>query len=345
MLLDTFRLERDRAKSSQVNKDRHHNCYDRAMNPIPRQEVLDAYWRLAHERQAIFFRRLRGEEPPWTEDPILQRFKFCNAYRASDRVSQYLIRNVIYQPGFCCEDSFLRIVLFRLFSKIETWKLLEANHCPVTAQSFEAGVFGETLDRKLAFGESIYTNAFILSAHNAYGHQHKHRNHLALAEAMLRDDLPARIAYAKSLAEVYQQLRAYPMIGPFMAYQLAIDLNYSELIAFDENDFVAPGPGALRGIAKCFTDIGSLSAPEIVQWMVERQEDEFSRLGLQFQSLWGRPLHAIDCQNLFCEIDKYARVAFPHLRSDRVRIKTAFAPTPARIDYFYPPKWGINYRI
>lgn len=312
------------------------------MNPIPRQEVFDAYWRLAHERQAIFFRRLRDEKPPWTEDPILQRFKFCNAYRASDRVSQYLIRNVIYQPGFRCEDTFLRTVLFRLFSKIETWKLLEANHGPIAARLFDAEEFAETLDRRLAGGETIYTNAFILSAHNAFGHQRKHRNHLALVEAMLHDDLPAHIACAKSLEEVFQQLRAYPMIGPFMAYQLAIDLNYSELIAFDENDFVVPGPGALRGIAKCFTSTGSLSMPEIVQWMVERQNDEFARLGLHFQSLWGRPLHAIDCQNLFCEIDKYARIAFPHLKSDRVRMKTRFRPTDSPIEYFYPPTWGIN---
>jgi hypothetical protein len=79
--------------------------------------------------------------------------------------------------------------------------------------------------------------------------------------------------------------------------------------------------------------------------MVERQEDEFKRLGLPFQSLWRRPIHAIDCQNLFCEIDKYARVAFPDLKSDRVRIKTTFSPSLMPIDYFYPPKWGLNDRI
>jgi alpha-glutamyl/putrescinyl thymine pyrophosphorylase clade 1 len=314
----------------------------KGMEPTPRQEPFDAYWRFAAERQAIFFRRLRHEAPPWTDDPILRDYKFCNAYRASDRVSQFLIRDVIYQSGFDCEDTFLRIVLFRLFSKIETWKLLEANHGPITARSFDAGMFGETLDRKLGCGEAIYTNAFILTAHNAFGHLRKHRNHLALVEAMLRDELPARIACAKSLEEVYQQLRAYPMIGLFMAYQLAIDLNYSEIVAFDENDFVAPGLGAQRGIAKCFTSTGSLSDSELIKWMVERQEDEFKRLGLRFQSLWGRPLHAIDYQNLFCEIDKYARIAFPDLKSDRIRIKTKFRPTDSPIDYFYPPKWGIN---
>ena len=57
--------------------------------------AYDTYWRFAAERQAIFFRRFAGAPAPWTDDPILQRYKFTNAYRASDRVSQYLIREVI----------------------------------------------------------------------------------------------------------------------------------------------------------------------------------------------------------------------------------------------------------
>jgi hypothetical protein len=103
-----------------------------------------------------------------------------------------------------------------------------------------------------------------------------------------------------------------------------------------------PGPGAIRGIRKCFVHTGSLSLPNVIRWMVDRQEWEFERLGLRFQSLWGRPLHAIDCQGLFCEIDKYSRVAFPQLRSDRVRIKATFVPTAEPPEPFYPPKWGIN---
>lgn len=79
--------------------------------------------------------------------------------------------------------------------------------------------------------------------------------------------------------------------------------------------------------------------------MVDRQEREFARLGLRFRSLWGRPLHAIDCQNLFCEVDKYSRVAFPHFRSNRVRIKATFASNASPLEPFYPPKWGLNSTI
>src|SRR3990167_1629488 len=83
--------------------------------------VYDAYWYLAAERQNIFFKRLNDDFGPWTYDPILQKHKFTNAYRASDRVSQYLIKNVIYKGSQEPNEVFFRIILFKLFNKIETW--------------------------------------------------------------------------------------------------------------------------------------------------------------------------------------------------------------------------------
>jgi hypothetical protein len=111
---------------------------------------------------------------------------------------------------------------------------------------------------------------------------------------------------------------------------------------FSENEFTQAGPGALRGIKKCFEDLGDYTPAEIVLWMTERQETEFARLGLPFGGLWGRPLHAIDCQGLFCETDKYCREAAPELASARKRIKARFTPTPEPISLFFPPKWGMN---
>jgi hypothetical protein len=312
------------------------------MTLCPRSDLFAAYWRFAAERQAIFCRRLAGQPPPWTDDPILQTYKFCNAYRASDRVSQFLIRDVICQDGFSVEDTLLRIILFRLFSRIETWQRLEAAYGPIAMRSFAPDAFGATLEQALAVGEPIYTNAFVLPSAAIFGYRRKHRNHLALLAHMLRDGLAGQVARARSLQALYTTLLAYPSLGPFLAYQLAIDINYSELVDFDENAFTQPGPGALRGIHKCFHDTGSLSPAGVVLWMAERQEEEFARRGLTFHMLWGRPLHAIDCQNLFCEVDKYARVGFPQLQSDRVRIKTRFVPSGPLPPPFYPPKWGLN---
>src|SRR4051794_38528416 len=112
-------------------------------------------------------------------------------------------------------------------------------------------------------------------------------------------------------------------------------------------EFVVAGPGALDGISKCFSDTAGLNAPEIIRFMTERQDAEFARLGLHFASLWGRPLQLIDCQNVFCEISKYARVAFPDFAgvSGRTRIKQKFQSNGALPSPWYPPKWDINSRI
>lgn len=58
--------------------------------------VYDTYWKFATERQEVFYNRIENKMFPWTDDEILKIYKFTNAYRASDRVSQYLIKNVIY---------------------------------------------------------------------------------------------------------------------------------------------------------------------------------------------------------------------------------------------------------
>lgn len=112
-------------------------------------------------------------------------------------------------------------------------------------------------------------------------------------------------------------------------------------------DFVVPGPGAKDGIRKCFADSAGLNEAELIRLMVDNQEREFERLGISFQSLWGRRLQLIDCQNLSCEVDKYARVAHPDVSgiSGRTRIKQKFSPTGALVDPWYPPKWGINEKI
>lgn len=314
--------------------------------PTPRRAVFAAYWRFAAERQLIFERRLAGLPGPWTEDRILSRFRFCNAFRASDRVSQYLIQTVSYGAGdLDIRDAVVRTVLFRLFSRPSTWELIEERCGPVRADTFDPEAIGLVLDEALASGRRLYTNAFILCANAAYGHRRKHRNHLALVDHMLRACLPEQLERARGLADVYQALLKFPLVGPFMAYQLAVDLNYGPHLDFDENEFTMPGPGALRGLAKVFFGLGDLSPQGAVDWLVEQQPTIEERFGIVAPKLFGRPLHAIDCQNLLCEVDKYARVAFPELVSDRQRIKQSFSPAGTLPALFYPPRWGINDRI
>lgn len=313
--------------------------------PTKTTPVFDTYWKFAAERQSIFFKRIVGASEPYTNDEILKTYKFTNAYRASDRVSQYLIRHVIYQGDQTPNEVFFRILLFKTFNKIETWNLLINRLGEVSFRNYEFEAYDKVLSESLERRHSIYSAAYIMpSGSRSFGEIYKHRNHLKLIEKMMKDDLPMHIGEARSMQQVFDQLRSYPMIGDFLAYQYTIDLNYSELIDFKETSFVVPGPGAKDGIRKCFSDFGGLSEVDLIKRMAERQEEEFERLGIHFQSLWERPLQLIDCQNLFCEVDKYARIAHPEIMgiSGRTRIKQKFKPIDEPIDFFYPPKWGLN---
>ena len=318
-----------------------------ALAPANPTAVYDTYWRFAAERQEIFFRRWRGQALPWTTDRILAEFKFTNAYRASDRVSQYLIKEVIYKGDASEEEIFFRTILFKLFNKIETWELLQKCFGALTYHEFDFTAYDNVLS-KASEDRSIYSGAYIMpSGNSAFGTTRKHRAHLKLLTQMMDDEVALRIAGAKTMPDVFTLLRSYPMIGDFLAYQYAIDLNYSSLINFSEMEFVVPGPGAKGGISKCFESRGGLSEADLIRVVTERQDREFERLGLNFKSLWGRPLQLIDCQNLFCEVDKYSRVHHPEISgsSERTRIKQKFKPTLAAIEYWYPPKWGINEKI
>jgi hypothetical protein len=318
------------------------------LTPAQPTEVFDTYWRFAAERQAIFHQRVAGAPPPWTNDRILLEYKFTNAYRASDRVSQYLIQNVIYSGDEAPEEVFLRTMVMKLFNRIDTWELLTRSFGTVTVHHFDVDRYDAVLTNAMARGARVYSAAYIMSAGGRTSNGgRKHRVHLGVLDSMLKDAVPQRLCDARSMKDCFEILLSYPTIGPFLAYQYITDLNYSAFLQFDEMDFVVPGPGAKDGIRKCFSDLGGLSEADIIRLMADRQDMEFERLGLQFQSLWGRKLQLIDCQNLFCEVDKYARVRHPGTRgiSGRTRIKQKYREAGPLGRVWYPPKWGLNERI
>ena len=314
---------------------------------LKKTKVYDTYWKFAYERQNIFIRKMLGEKN-LTDDAILREYKFTNAYRASDRVSQYLIKNVIYQNGFTKEDTIFRILLFKTFNNIETWKKLERSFGSINYKEFDIGQYGKVLNEYHEQGEKLYSGAYIMaSGKSAFGYERKFMNHLRLIDYMMKDHVMRKIAQCRKLEDIYNTLLSYPTIGTFLAYQYTIDINYSAVVDFDEMEFVVAGPGAKAGIRKCFSNSGEYSQEYIIRYMCEHQKEEFKHLGLNFVTLWGRELQLIDCQNIFCETDKYSRVKYPDIVdcSGRTRIKQKYRINEENIEYFYPPKWGINDKV
>jgi len=308
--------------------------------------VYDTYWRFAAKRQDIFFKRFNGDKFPWSKDPILNEYKFTNVYRATDRVSQYLIKNIISTGDQSLNEIFFRIILFKIFNRISTWEYLEEELGELSWKNYSFKKYDKLLTELLNNKIAIYSAAYIMaSGRSTFNFARKHQNHLKLIEKMMNDKLSNKIQNSKTMSSVYNLLLDYPTIGEFLAYQYVTDINYSSLTNFSEMEFVKAGPGAKDGIAKCFNDFGDYSFEDIIEMMADNQESEFERLGLEFKTLWGRNLQLIDCQNVFCEVDKYSRMAHPDIvgYSNRTRIKQKFTfQSKESIEFCFPSKWGIN---
>lgn len=310
--------------------------------------VYDTFWRFAYERQRIFKARASGASGPWTSDPVLARYRFTNVYRVCDRVSQYLIRNVIYSGSQSPEDVTLRVFVFKIFNKIETWEALKSAGIDVSHRRFSAASAASVLRDVISNGEPIYSAAYIMPpGPMLVASKRKYENHLAIIDGYRRNHVALALSKTTTMREAYQYLLGLPLLGSFLAFQLLIDLNYSEVIDFSESDFVVAGPGAKSGIVKCFPERNGLSFEDIIRLVAERQYVEFERRGLDFAGLDGRPLQLVDIQNVFCEVDKYARIMHPNVKGlgFRQRIKQRYVPKAGFISPWYPPKWNLNSKL
>lgn len=314
---------------------------DRLLHPTV---VFDTYWRFAAARQAIYLARMRQLPMPWTQDEVLRGHRFTNVFRASDRVSQFLITAIQRAADISHEpmDVVFRTLLFKVFNREDTWLHLESTVGPVMWQSYDFDRYRSALDEAALRGP-IYSAAYMMPPPRL-GEDRKHANHLRLLERMMLQGLAGQVESAQSLRSIYQRLVSYPGVGPFLAFQYAIDLNYLDLISFSENDFVVAGPGAKDGIRKCFGREAAGIEDEVIRYMTDTQEEHFARLELHFPGLFGRRLHLIDAQNLFCEVDKYARVRHPEIRgiSARSKIKQRYRPGRPLPPPVFPQRWGLD---
>ncbi|KXN92701.1 hypothetical protein AN958_06979 [Leucoagaricus sp. SymC.cos] len=298
--------------------------------------VFDTFWRFAAERKVLDDRRRAGEPRPWTEDKILQTYHFCNTFRVLDRLSQFIIREVIEKGSQKPEELAFRIILFNLFTKIETWELLRDQVGPLRWETYDRDKYVAVLHNTKALGMPLYTGAFQKPApkfENIDGYV----NHLILLEVLMDNEIHYKCMHAWHMADVYEYLVSFPSMGEFATYQLMLNLSYSKLLNFHRNDFVVPGPGASSGLIKMFsksTMTAGINADphfeiEVIRWLTDTQKYHFERLGLKPPGLGPKdlPMDVADIEHTLCEVDKYARVAHPNVQGGRRReIRRSFEP-------------------
>jgi hypothetical protein len=265
-----------------------------------------------------------------------------------DRESQFLLKSVIsgdYSP----EDLIFRIILFRHFNSGKTWNLILDNFGNIDL-SIDFKELAKFLDNS---DWDVYNKAYMLTSRfttgKIYNKFYKFRKYWAYFEIFKCEIIPFldEILCINSLEGLYRRFIEVTGFGPFVSYQIAIDLNYSNLFNFGENDFVEPGIGSKRGIDRCFDNVNSYKEViEFVTFNYHDLVDKFSNyynIDLKARLIPNRELTFIDIQNCFCEVGKYIKTISPDKnKAGEKRMSHKFYPKYEKIDYVFPDKWQIG---
>jgi len=264
----------------------------------------DTLWYWIKERHTIHLRRESDQPWPWTHDPILQNYRFCNPFRENDKVTTWLREHVLNSADVVPSDILaFKIVLFRWFNRIETARVIGMEMPSWRWGDHQRTVFHERLTMRLAAGIPIFTGAYIIRSE--FGKPKLDSIFEAATRVWAnRRELVKVIEETQSLQATAEWLQQFPLLGPFMSYEMVTDMRHTRLLenASDIMTWANPGPGAMRGIQRIYG--------KVVRGMyIPLMRDLLSRAPGELEDLIDCPtVEMRDIEHSLCEFDKYSRV-------------------------------------
>jgi hypothetical protein len=266
-------------------------------------------FRWISERHNIYLQRTQGNPAPWTEDPILQQYKFTNPFRENDRVTVWMRSNWTYpnrnRPR---EETLFNCCLFRM---VGTTEFAEAHGW---VQDFNPEATKQLIQERIDKGQRTFTGAYIITNQGL-----KLPKAIVVVDYFLkpiwehRKKITEVATTTHSLEKTHNALSHYKGWGGggFMAYEVVTDLNYTTVIPnpVDKNTWGNAGPGAIRGLNRAFARPvkNSLSKKQANHEMKTLRD-----MAVKSQHIGEKvPKNAIDLrciEHSLCEWDKYERV-------------------------------------
>lgn len=253
------------------------------------------------EREAIRLRKEAGKPKPWTKDPILQQYSFCNVHREDDRVTRWIAENW-RDPWPKFKEKWFWMCIARLVNWPDTLVELPLPSFP----EWDPDVFVGTLHLRRHVGEKIFGGAYIVSTNGRAMDKAEYLARHVLAPLWAaREEL--RPTKQDTLQSFYQRLQGFNGMGSFMAAQVVADVKYTPVLrqASDWWTFAASGPGSRRGLNRVLHR--EVDAP----WREDKWLAELGRLHSAITPMLMKAgigeLHRQDLQNCLCEFDKYER--------------------------------------
>lgn len=260
------------------------------------------------ERERIRVKKEAGKPRPWTEDPILSHYRFCNVHREDDRVTRwlrehwypYLVGNGRTQDPN--PDIWFTAVVARLLNNPEALEAVRETIVPWKPEKFR-----QILHRRKAFGLKNFNAAYIVSTNGVQMDKVDYLVSMVLG-LLWADRKQMRPKDGDSLDVYHKMLMTYDGLGSFMAAQVVADLKYMFPLnqATDWLTFAASGPGSRRGLNRVMDRAVDMPWKEVTWHSTLLTLQERVNLKL-LKGLFPYPLHAQDIQNCLCEFDKYER--------------------------------------
>jgi hypothetical protein len=273
------------------------------------------FMRFVRKRWEIYVRREKKRQPaPWTKDPILRDYRFCNVHRENDRVTKWITSHW-RAPRFDSDDVWFWMVQARMINRIEALQVLRP-----PSSRWNAIDFIERLHMHRMSGGKVFGAAYIISTGGREMDKVEYVARHVLAPLWF-DRKQLRPQPGQTLQEYATLLQRYDGLGSFMTAQVVADIKYVPPLrsAKDWWTFAWSGPGSRRGLNRV------LGRERKSPWKEDEWYLALHHLWTTTKPLFSRaripPVHMQDLQNCLCEFDKYERA-----RLNQGRPKQNFTP-------------------
>lgn len=298
----------------------------KSAQPVLNVENFRHLHRWITDRYAVHIRKDVQKLPaPWTDNPIIQEFRFTNVRREHDKETKWVIENVC-KADMSEANKWANLILFRMINKSETCK----NFMPI---DFDNVDWQKIIYYVMNAPEDyvMFTNAFKTSgvkgaAARALGHISAFKdkeNGVPPVISVIQycktiydnEELITDLGHCVTAQEFFNCLQRISGIAYFLAYQIFVDWTYCEESLWSENEFVVAGPGARRGLDLVFDNRDGMTYEEALFWLRDNWQIICDWLGLPwnpneiFTDLEpeDRYMNVMSLQNCHCEISKYIR--------------------------------------
>lgn len=299
-----------------VNKQKVLNA-----KPKYNEERKQKYLHYINERENILKKRQQGLAYPWTNEEILKNYSFTNNHRFRDRYTIYVLNNIIYDNNTSLADRIYKSILSRIYNCQGFCDLVNISNPNFWDKEVVNDNVKKLEDPEVRDGQ-IYTKAYRciqmkVCYKKLYPNNH-HKSHGLLYVNDLREE------YGDGIVDLFLSFNAkqcYEWIhnnvrgaGPFIAYQMFVDISYFKEIPFSDRMFAIAGPGCVDGLHDLYEDWDGLTAEELLWWHRNHLEEELKKAyGYGYYKLFdnepveNRYFDMQECENSFCEFQKYIR--------------------------------------